>query len=228
MIVQRARQIVLAGIVILVAAASLVASRFSDLRATGEQFLASIEANPTQNAVLFFGVQILVAACGIFPAAGMALAAGLIYGFSVGFVISVLATMLGGLAAFALARSALRPYTSILFRRYDKIERLDAAVTKEGWRFVCLLRMSPIMPFAATSYGLGLTEISYRHFLIGTLASIPSMAGYVAIGALGKEGYLLGREGAGPLQWALLAFGVIAVLLAVARVRKVMERRIEA
>ena len=60
---------------------------------------------------------------------------------------------------------------------------------------VTLLRISPVMPFALTSYGLGLTRISQRDFLAGTLASLPSLAGYVALGALGKEGLRLEDAG---------------------------------
>ena len=82
------------------------------------------------------------------------------------------------------------------------------------------------MPFAATSYGLGLTGIGRRDFLIGTLASLPALLGYVAVGAFGQAGLAVGRTGDGWLRWALPLAGIAAILLAVARLQAMMRRRL--
>jgi uncharacterized membrane protein YdjX (TVP38/TMEM64 family) len=57
-------------------------------------------------------------------------------------------------------------------------------LAQDGWRLVCVLRVSPVMPFAMTSYALGLTGISQRAYLLGTLAALPALLGYVTVGAL--------------------------------------------
>ena len=203
-------------------ALAAIAARLPRVREFAGQILAMIETAPAGSVWLFCGAQVLVAACGLVPAAVMAVAAGAFYGLAGGLAISVACTLLGGWLSFCVARSAMRPFFAFLFDRFDTISRLDSAVSREGWKFVCLLRISPVMPFAATSYGLGLTEIRQRDFLLGTLASIPSMAGYVALGAMGMESVVMGQAGAGPLQFALLAVGIATVLWAIARVRKLM------
>lgn len=74
------------------------------------------------------------------------------------------------------------------------------------------LRVSPVMPFAITSYALGLTEISERDYLLGTLASLPALAGYVSFGALARYGLRTanGSTQLGSFSLTLLAVGVIA------------------
>jgi hypothetical protein len=39
------------------------------------------------------------------------------------------------------------------------------------------------MPFVATSYLLGLSAISLRDYMLGTLAALPALLGYVSLGS---------------------------------------------
>lgn len=204
-------------------AGAFVLSRVPRAREWLEQAFLVIETNAASNLVWFALGQVLVAACGILPAAIMAVMAGAIYGVWKGMAISIVCTMLGGWLAFLLSRSFLRPVVARMMSRHAASARFDRSVGEEGWRFVCLLRVSPIMPFAATSYGLGLTDISQRDFLLGTTASLPSLLGYVALGAFGMEGLVMGTTGAGPLQWGLLCVGAITVIWAIVRVGRLMK-----
>lgn len=202
---------------------ALLIGRMPRAREALEALLAALEANAANHLVWFALGQMLVAACGILPAAIMAVMAGALYGLWQGMAISLVCTMLGGWLAFLLSRGFLRPVAARMIGRHAGAAHFDRSVAAEGWRFVCLLRISPIMPFAATSYGLGLTDISQRDFLIGTTASLPSLLGYVALGAFGMEGLVLGASGASPLHFALLGFGALSVVWAIARVGRVMK-----
>ncbi len=174
---------------------------------------------------LAFGAgQVAVVACGVLPASVMAVMAGAAYGLAKGLLISVIATMLGGWIAFMLSRSILRPWIEKLLSRSTFSSKFDAAIEGEGWRFIFLLRISPVMPFALTSYGLGLTSVRQRDFLIGTLASLPALVSYVAIGAMGRQGMSMSLSNAGAAQWALLGIGVIALVVAAMRTRDILAR----
>ena len=172
---------------------------------------------------LAFGLgQTLVAASGALPASMIAVMAGATLGFSGGLLLSGAATLLGGWLAFLLSRSALGGWIGRRLARRPGLARIDAAMASEGWRMVALLRISPVMPFAITSYALGLTRISHRDFLAGTLASLPALAGYVALGALGKQGLVMADHGLTGLRLAMLAAGFVVVGYALLRLRKVM------
>ena len=71
------------------------------------------------------------------------------------------------------------------------------------------------MPFVATSYLLGLSAISLRDYMLGTLAALPALLGYVS---LARSPGLSASTGAARIQWALLAAGFAATALAVAHI----------
>ncbi|NPD68362.1 TVP38/TMEM64 family protein [Lichenicola cladoniae] len=170
-------------------------------------------------------IQILIALCGILPASVGALAAGMLYGIVPGFLLSGVATLIGAALAFMLTRSLFRPFIARTLLRWPRIGRLDDAVAQDGWRLVCLLRISPIMPFAVTSYALGLTSLRMRQYMIGTLASLPALLGYVVLGKLAGAGLsALSTRQAQPLRWILLALAIAATALLTLRLGRIIAR----
>jgi uncharacterized membrane protein YdjX (TVP38/TMEM64 family) len=67
-----------------------------------------------------------------------------------------------------------------LAARRPRLRNLDALIGRDGWKLVCLLRISPVMPFSATSFALGLSSIGLCDYIVGTLASFPALSGYVS------------------------------------------------
>ncbi len=170
-------------------------------------------------------VQVVIALCGILPASVGALAAGVLYGVIPGFVLSGLGTLVGAALAFLLTRSLFRPLVARVLARRPRIDRLDDAVARDGWRLVCLLRISPIMPFAITSYALGLTSLRLQDYMLCTLASVPSLLGYVILGDLAGSGVgSLATPGAQPLRWALLAVAIVATAILTLRLGSIVTQ----
>lgn len=127
-------------------------------------------------------IQVIIALCGVLPASSAAFGSGMLYGIWKGFLLSTVATLIGALISFYLSRSIFRSHIEKILRRSARMQKLDHLLHLDGWKLVCLLRISPIMPFALTSYALGLTSISVRSYLLGTLASLPALFGYVVMG----------------------------------------------
>ena len=65
---------------------------------------------------------------------------------------------------------------------------MEQALARDGWKLVCLIRISPVMPFAVTSYALGLSSVRFRAYVLGTLASLPPLLAYVLAGRLAGLG----------------------------------------
>jgi uncharacterized membrane protein YdjX (TVP38/TMEM64 family) len=135
-------------------------------------------------AVVFGILQVLVSVSGILPASLLGVAAGGIYGLVPGFLLAAGGSMAGALVAFFLSRSLFRPTVERLMATRPRLRNFDALIAQDGWRLVCLLRISPVMPFSVTSYMLGLSSIDLRSYTIGTLASLPALCGYVFVGTL--------------------------------------------
>jgi len=68
------------------------------------------------------------------------------------------------------------------------------------------------MPFAATSYALGMSAVGIKAYLIGTAASLPALAGYVYLGTLADVGLSAWTTGAAPLRWVMLGLGGLATV----------------
>jgi len=184
----------------------------------GEAALALAHRFETTSWLSLAGLQVVAVTAGIVPASLVGMAAGALFGVAGGFAIAASGLLLGALAAFGLSRSAFRALVERAMSDKSKARNLDAALGRDGWRLVCLLRASPLMPFVATSYLLGLSAVSLRDYMLGTLAALPALLGYVSLGAFARAG-LLASTGAGrPFHWALLAVGFAATALAVAHV----------
>lgn len=165
-----------------------------------------------------------IAISGIFPAAAMGMAAGAIYGTWLGFALTSVGTMVGAAVAFLLARSLFRPLIQGYLSRKPYMARLDSAIATDGWRTVCLLRMSPVMPFAAGSYALGLTSIRFSHYLLGSFAALPALLGYVFLGHLARQGFGDAMNGSGPIHLAFLGIGILATLFLVLHIGRLAKR----
>jgi uncharacterized membrane protein YdjX (TVP38/TMEM64 family) len=171
------------------------------------------------------GAQVLIALCGILPASIGALTAGMLYGIVPGFVLSAVGTLVGAALAFMATRSLLRPWVAQALARWPRIDRLDEAVARDGWRLVCLLRVSPVMPLAVTSYARGLTSLRFRAYLIGTLAALPVLLGYVVLGHLaGASLGALSAPGVRPVRWALLLAAIIGTGFLTLRLGRMVAR----
>lgn len=132
--------------------------------------------------VLMAALQMAAALLGVIPGSLLGAAAGAVFGPVTGFLISATALMAAAAAAFLLSRTWLKPAAERLAQRYAKAGDVSQLIAADGWRLVCLIRLSPVLPFAPTSYLLGLSRLSFGAYMTGTLASLPALLGYVLIG----------------------------------------------
>jgi uncharacterized membrane protein YdjX (TVP38/TMEM64 family) len=71
---------------------------------------------------------------------------------------------------------------------------------------------------------LGLSSIDLRSYMIGTLASLPALCGYVFIGTLADASLSAWTTGAGPLRWVLLGIGGVATVVLTIRLGQIVRR----
>lgn len=127
----------------------------------------------------------LVAAGVIFspiPSIPLGIAAGLAFGIWWGTAYSVLGSMIGALAAFALARRFGRPWVE----RYvpsDQLDKIDRVSERSGAWAIFFMRLLPAFNFDWVSYGAGLTSMAWTKFAVASFAGmlIP-VFGVVAVG----------------------------------------------
>jgi len=191
---------------------------------SAERLMHVVRGLGVRGAVVFVIVQSLVAVSGILPASLLGAAAGAIYGLVPGFVLAAASTLGGALFSFFFSRYLFRATVERLAARRPRLRSLDAQVARDGWKLVCLLRVSPIMPFSATSLALGLSAVSLRDYAMGTLASLPALCAYVFIGTLADTSLSAWATGASTVRLMLLGIGVLATLVLVLRLGKIVMK----
>jgi uncharacterized membrane protein YdjX (TVP38/TMEM64 family) len=198
--------------------------RPSVLMTLAQRFLDDTRNAGPGGFMAFVVLQLIVAASGVLPASVLGVAAGAAYGLPLGFLLASVGTMAGALLAFGLSRSLFREAIARQLARRPGLARFDALLARDGWRIVCLLRISPVMPFAVTSYALGMSGVGIEAYAFGTLASLPALLGYVYVGTLAGAGLSAWTTGAAPLQWAILGFGILATLVLTLSIGRLARR----
>ena len=161
--------------------------------------------------ILFIGTYAL--ACLLFlPGAVLTLGAGAIYGFWGGVALVLLGNGLGSLLSLLITRYLFRDWAKRHLARNPKMRALEEAVTRDGWRLVCLTRLSPIMPISLINYALGVTKISAAKFLFATeVGCVPATCFYVYLGTLIGNLTRIGPDlhQHQPWEWAVKILGLL-------------------
>jgi uncharacterized membrane protein YdjX (TVP38/TMEM64 family) len=108
------------------------------------------------------------------------------------------------------------------------VRGVDGAIAAEGFKVVLLQRISPLVPWNALNYGLSLTGVRLRDYVLGSwLGMLPGTLLYVAAGASARSlAAALAGAGDRPGPWLalLLAAGLAATAAAVALVARAARR----
>lgn len=117
-----------------------------------------------------------------FPDSVLAISAGLIFGFSKGYIYTTIGALIGASIAFFIARYLGKEI--IKKKSSDKLEKIERLIEKNGFYIIFLLRLIPLFPFDVISYGAGITNVKYKDFILATLfGTIPGIAVFTNIGA---------------------------------------------
>lgn len=120
------------------------------------------------------------------PATPFMLAAGILFGFQYGLIYTIVSGLLSSTIVFIISRRLGKNWVEkILEHRYLKyLNKYNQKLERGAIWDIMLLRMTPIMPFNALNVLMGVSKITTRDYVIGTLLGlIPSNVLTVYIGA---------------------------------------------
>ncbi len=176
-------------------------------------------------------IALYAAACLLFiPGSLLTLGAGAVYGFWGGTFLVLTGNGLGSLFSLLITRYLLRGWAKRQFAKNKKLRAIEDAVARDGWRIVCLTRLSPIMPFSLINYALGLTKISAARFLFATeVGSIPSTCVYVYFGKLIGHLTRIGPDlrAHRPLEWIFQGVGLLFTIGVTIYVTRLAARAVQ-
>ena len=176
--------------------------------------------------MILYGALYVAVTLALGPAFLLTLGAGLLYGLARGVALVWVSATTGAALAFLIGRSFGRRRVERLARENRTFGAIDRAVGEKGWRIVLLLRLNPLLPFVVSNYLYGLTPVAFWPYVLASAAGmLPLTVLYTYLGAAGGAA-VADRHGS-PWEWAALALGLIATVVATAAVSRIARRELE-
>ncbi len=144
------------------------------------------------------------------PSPLLCLLGGALFGVGFGALLNVIGATLGASLAFLIARHLAAD--QVERHMSATLQRLKHGVEREGWRFVAMVRLLPVVPYDLSCYAFGLSRIPLSQFAAANaLCLLPRLTVYAYIGHSGLE--LFSGEGGQLLNLLSMVTLLIAVLL---------------
>ena len=169
----------------------------------------------------------------LIPGSLLTLGSGVLFGLVWGSVYVFFAATLGATLAFWLGRTVARDWVSKKISAYPKFAAIDKAVAKEGFKIVFLTRLSPLFPFNLLNYAFGITQVSLKDYVLGSVGMIPGTILYVYIGSLIGSVAQIGMKGATldpqtqKLQWIAKIVGFIATIAVTVYITRIAKKALD-
>lgn len=222
------------GVAIAIAASPALAdaspvTRGFNLQDMLRQALAWINERGRVGAIAYITLYI-IATVAFLPGSIITLGGGAIFGVFWGSLYVFIGASLGATAAFLIGRYFARNWVYKKIAGNEKFRKIDAAVGKEGFKIVCLTRLSPVFPFNLLNYALGVTGVSLKDYLLGFVGMIPGTVMYVYLGSLAGACALIGTK-AQPtnsvVEWVQMIIGFIATVAVTVVITRIARKALE-
>ncbi|MDJ0650890.1 MAG: TVP38/TMEM64 family protein [Xenococcaceae cyanobacterium MO_188.B19] len=176
-----------------------------------------------------FMVIYIVATVGFLPGSILTLGAGVVFGVIQGSIYVFIGATIGATCAFLVGRYFARGWISQKIAGNEKFAAIDRAVGKEGLKIVLLTRLSPIIPFNLLNYGLGITGVSLKDYVLASIGMIPGTVMYVYFGSLiGNIATINPEEATTPtVQKAIFIIGGIIAVAVILYVTKIARKALD-
>lgn len=154
----------------------------------------------------------------LIPGSILTLGGGVLFGLVKGSIYVFIAATLGAILAFLIGRYLSRDWVYQQMQKHPKFNAIEGAVAQNGLKIVFLCRLSPILPFNLLNYAFGITQISLKDYILGSLGMIPGTIMYVYIGSLAGDLSMIDivtqttMPQAYFAQWLMSAIGLMATV----------------
>ncbi len=172
----------------------------------------------------------VIATVAFLPGSILTLGAGVVFGVALGSIYVFISATIGATLAFLVGRYFARGWISNKIAGNDKFAAIDRAVGQEGLKIVLLTRLSPVFPFNLLNYGLGVTGVSLKDYVIGSVGMIPGTIMYVYLGSLAGNIATIGGadQPTNPtITWAIRIIGFLATVAVTLYVTKVARKALD-
>eukprot|EP00798_Chlamydomonas_sp_ICE-L_P020916 gene20916-27764_t len=161
------------------------------------------------------------------PAIPLTMTAGAIFGPEAGTAMVSACATIAATIAFLIARYAAREKVLAIASNNKRWASIDRAIGKDGLKFVTLLRLSPLLPLAASNYLYGLTSVDLGPYVLGSfLGMLPGTYAFVSAGDFGAA-VLMNGEGSLEVSPLQIGVGLAVTVVALGFIGQLAKKAIE-
>ncbi len=142
----------------------------SSLKSNRDALVGFREDHQFAMIAIFIVAYIAQTALSLPGAAVLSLAAGAVFGVVMGTVYVNIGATAGATLAFLVARYLFHDMIQNKFG--PRLEKINSELETRGFNYLLFLRLVPVFPFFLINLGAGLTNMSLRTFVLGTMAGI--------------------------------------------------------
>jgi uncharacterized membrane protein YdjX (TVP38/TMEM64 family) len=135
-----------------------------------EALRAFIGANMVFSVAAFTAIYAVIVALSVPGGAVLTIAGGLLFGWFLGGIASVVGATIGAVAVFLIARSALGDVLAA--RAGPRLSRLREGFQEDAFNYLLFLRLVPIFPFWLVNLAPGLLGVSFATYVATTILGI--------------------------------------------------------
>ncbi len=164
------------------------------------------------------------------PGSVLTIKGGCLFGLLWGSIYVLIAAILGATFAFLIGRYLSRDWVCRQIGKHPKFQAIDKAIAKEGLKIVFLTRLSPIFPFNLLNYALGVTQVSLKDYILGSIGMIPGTIMYVYMGSVVTDIAMINANSQPISQemqiakWVIQGIGLIATIAVTIYITKIAQK----
>ena len=180
--------------------------RFSNM----ENVNALFREYKAESVLFYIGAQILQIVICIIPGQWLQFAAGYIYGFWLGYLLSLVGAAIGTVFTYYIARILGHDAMHLIFGEEKIHQMLNSLNSKKAVVLVFLIFLIPGVPKDLCNYVAGLSEMKLKRFMVVSLIGrSPGMMGSLLIGLSIVSGKYVGSGVIAAAAVILFALGII-------------------
>jgi len=146
---------------------------------------------------------------------------GVLFGFWMGWLIAFIGACLGAILPFVLTKKYLYNMVDNKLSKKPTLRALKKAVSEDGLRCVFLTRVSLIIPYPVLNYGYGLTDVSFRDYMLGCSGMIVPGALYAYWGSKAADLSAAMNETRDWTYWTAVIASIILTIWIIVYLRRI-------
>jgi uncharacterized membrane protein YdjX (TVP38/TMEM64 family) len=167
------------------------------------------------------------------PGSLLTLKGGCLFGVVWGSIYVLIAAIIGATFAFIIGRYLSRDWVCRQLEKHPNFTAINQAVAKQGFKIVFLTRLSPIFPFNLLNYAFGITQVSLKDYILGSIGMVPGTVMYVYIGSLATDLAMIGTHNQPTTpeaqigKWLIQIIGLIATVVVTIYITKIAQEALK-